>query len=187
MAADNPNTSDAVRYPYPGFPGYWITSDFEVISQSRAIRTASAGGRFGTGSPGRHPGWGQSFSFLHPRGDFHLTYQARFDLSKNGRLAIEQTFTRGERPLAHHELKTWPDPFDAVWKWTKRAEFRRNDRNFRVEDAVTLREWVPETGEYTGREIYTCVLDVRSGPAFGIPEGYAMLSLAEGTRWNPRP
>jgi len=56
------------------------------------------------------------------------------------------------RPLpAHHELKSWPEYFKAVRADVKRFEIRKNDRNFKVCDLITLREWDPKTKEYTGR------------------------------------
>lgn len=86
-----------------------------------------------------------------------------------------------------HELKTWPDPFEAVWMGSKKAEFRKDDRGFRVGDGLTLKEWVPESENYTGREIYACITDLRRGPQFGIPEGFVMLSVSDGTRLVIRP
>ena len=91
-----------------------------------------------------------------------------------------------------HILKCWPDPFQAVWDGRKLAEFRRDDRGFEVGDILTLREWVPDIaasapmGEdrYTGRILARKITDIRRGGRFGIPDGYAMLSL--GTIDDPR-
>lgn len=81
-----------------------------------------------------------------------------------------------------HELKTHPEPFEAVWKGRKHAEFRKDDRGFQEEDDLMLLEWNPETGEYSGRKVQVRVTDVRRGGPFGIPSGYAMLSFAEVNR-----
>lgn len=54
-----------------------------------------------------------------------------------------------------HELKTWPEYFEAVLVGTKTFEYRQNDRNFRVGDSLRLREWDPfREGDdrYTGRD-----------------------------------
>lgn len=51
-----------------------------------------------------------------------------------------------------HDLKTWPMYFQAVWDHRKPFEVRKDDRGFREGDVLRLREWNPETGEYTGRD-----------------------------------
>lgn len=76
-----------------------------------------------------------------------------------------------------HELKTWPEPFEAVWMYRKTAEFRPDDRGFSEGDMILLREWCPHDREYLGREIRAMVTDVRRGGGFGIPVGFAMLSF----------
>jgi hypothetical protein len=81
----------------------------------------------------------------------------------------------------NQELKTWPQSFEPTWRGEKRAEFRIADREFAVGDTLLLREWVPGRGGgedgYTGREIEAVVTHILLGPDFGIPEGYAMLSI----------
>ncbi len=52
-----------------------------------------------------------------------------------------------------HDLKTWPQFFEALVDDIKRFEIRKNDRNYQVGDKLRLREWKPDTEEYTGREV----------------------------------
>ena len=80
-----------------------------------------------------------------------------------------------------HELKTYPEPFNAVLCGRKTAEFRKDDRNFEVGDSVRLREWDPANERYTGFELTKEISDIRRGPDFDIPEGFAMLSLSDRT------
>jgi hypothetical protein len=75
-----------------------------------------------------------------------------------------------------HDLKCWRDPFSAVWDGAKLFEFRRNDRDYSVNDTLWLREWNEHHRYYTGREIrvrITYILD----RGFGIPSGHCILSL----------
>lgn len=51
-----------------------------------------------------------------------------------------------------HELKTTPEHFQGVWNGAKPFECRIDDRNFEVDDWLTLNEWHVHTG-YTGRQI----------------------------------
>lgn len=63
--------------------------------------------------------------------------------------------------MREHELKCWPQFFDAVVDGRKTFEFRRFDRGFEVGDVLKLREW--EKGVYSGREIkrkVTYILEV---------------------------
>ncbi len=66
-----------------------------------------------------------------------------------------------ESPRKRHELKCWPEFFEATLQGIKRFELRRDDRGgFQVGDELLLKEWVsenrpdlvPPTG-YTGREV----------------------------------
>lgn len=77
--------------------------------------------------------------------------------------------------FAHHELKTWLEPFQAVWDGKKLAEFRKDDRGFAVQDYLELREWAPESQLYSGREVTARITHIARGPF--IPEGFAMLSI----------
>lgn len=60
----------------------------------------------------------------------------------------------------HHELKIWPEFFSKVVRGTKKAEVRKNDRNFQQGDSVSLREWNPETKLFTTRLCNVRITDV---------------------------
>lgn len=49
-----------------------------------------------------------------------------------------------------HELKTWPEFFDAVKRGEKTFEVRRNDRGFQVGDTLRLVRWQPSEGYHGG-------------------------------------
>jgi len=55
--------------------------------------------------------------------------------------------------MTRHELKIWPEYFEAIWEYKKTFELRVNDRNYQVGDLLHLREWDPEVKMYTGREV----------------------------------
>lgn len=45
-----------------------------------------------------------------------------------------------------HELKAWPESFDAIWRGMKTAEYRHDDgRGFAAGDILELEEWEPST------------------------------------------
>ncbi|MEI2327339.1 DUF3850 domain-containing protein [Priestia megaterium] len=50
-----------------------------------------------------------------------------------------------------HNLKINKEFFGPVLDQIKTFEIRKNDRNFRVGDTVTLNEWDNEKKQYTGR------------------------------------
>lgn len=59
-----------------------------------------------------------------------------------------------------HELKCWPEYFDAVADGRKAFEVRRNDRDFRKGDELHLLEWLPITQQYTGFDCWVEVTDI---------------------------
>jgi hypothetical protein len=56
-----------------------------------------------------------------------------------------------------HDLKCWPEFFQAILDGRKTFEVRRNDRGFLQGDQLLLKEWQPGSGEYTGREMLVFV------------------------------
>lgn len=51
-----------------------------------------------------------------------------------------------------HELKCWPEFFQAILEGRKTHDLRRaDDRTFRVHDLIQLREFDPRTERYSGR------------------------------------
>lgn len=76
-----------------------------------------------------------------------------------------------------HDLKCWPEPWLALRHETKRHEFRKDDRGFNVGDTLLLREWNPETGDYSGDELIAEVTYLSRGPEWGIPAGYVVMSV----------
>jgi len=80
-----------------------------------------------------------------------------------------------------HELKIWPVHFDAVQNEGKRAEVRKDDRDYQAGDRLVLREWDPANEAYTGRGLVTRTRHVlRDAP--GLAPGFVVLSIVD-----PRP
>ena len=81
-----------------------------------------------------------------------------------------------------HALKTAHDMWDAVARGAKTAEFRKDDRGFEVGDTLILvRLRTPSRYVIThgpAPKIERTITHIVRGPDYGIPEGYAMLSLA---------
>lgn len=78
-----------------------------------------------------------------------------------------------------HELKTWPESYEAVRDGRKLFEWRRDDRAFQRNDTLLLREWDELGKRYTGRSLRCCVTYILRGPFFQVPQGYAVLSIAD--------
>jgi len=75
-----------------------------------------------------------------------------------------------------HDLKCWRAPFCAVWGGLKHFEYRLNDRDFRVNDVLRLREYDEFKREYTGREIRVRITYILKN-SFEVPQGYCIISL----------
>jgi len=80
------------------------------------------------------------------------------------------------REPVEHDLKIWPEYFEAVDLGWKSFEIRRNDRGFRVNDILLLREWNPTTKDYTGRTLRRQVTYVLS--TLELDPDYVCMSLA---------
>lgn len=56
-----------------------------------------------------------------------------------------------------HELKILPEFFESIVNWRKKAEFRKNDKNYRVNDILVLREYIPDNmGVDIPNSVLTC-------------------------------
>ena len=84
-----------------------------------------------------------------------------------------------------HFLKTDPDAWDAVESGIKTAEFRKMDRDFRVGDALFLFRGMK--CDATEQYIIKRITHIVTGGKYGIPDGYAMLSLAPGILGSDEP
>lgn len=84
-----------------------------------------------------------------------------------------------------HELKCWPQSFEAIVEGRKTHEFRKDDRGFRVGDTLQLREYDPviprlassDVPHYTGRRVACQITYISRGPEHGIPEGHVIMSI----------
>lgn len=78
--------------------------------------------------------------------------------------------------MARNRLKCWPEVFQAMLDGRKTAEYRLNDRDFKVGEWLLIREWCPEDEQYTHREMTVQITHILDG-GFGMPKGYVMLSF----------
>ena len=77
--------------------------------------------------------------------------------------------------MKHHELKTETEYFQAVERGFKKFEIRKNDRDFKRYDRVTLLEVV--NGIPTGRKIYGLEIQyILYGGKYGLPDDYCIFN-----------
>ena len=85
-----------------------------------------------------------------------------------------------------HELKTWPEYFQAIVQGDKTFDLRRDDRKFMPGDHIKLLEYVPagtgvyqpnSIGHYTGAHITLKITYVMHGGRFGLENGYCILGF----------
>jgi hypothetical protein len=74
-----------------------------------------------------------------------------------------------------HELKTLPGYFLALIGDRKTFEVRKNDRDFKVNDILILKEWSPDRG-YTGYETKRKISYILDNPDY-CKEGYIILGM----------
>lgn len=77
-----------------------------------------------------------------------------------------------------HDLKILPEYFELVKNGYKDFEIRKNDRNYKIGDAVRLCEYDADKGEYTGNEIFSPIKYIFYGTGeYGVAEGYCIIGL----------
>lgn len=84
-----------------------------------------------------------------------------------------------------HDLKCWPEFFEAIQSGVKKFYARINDRDFRVGDTLVFHEYQPPTHEnmqgfHTGRvteKTVTYILHGASNAIHGIPKGVCVMSI----------
>lgn len=74
-----------------------------------------------------------------------------------------------------HELKILPEYFQAVAEGRKTFEVRRKDRDFKVGDTVTLREF---DGNYTGRSLTVRISYILDDPEY-CKEGFVIFGIEQ--------
>jgi hypothetical protein len=79
-----------------------------------------------------------------------------------------------------HVLKTENPYFDQVWNKEKTFEFRENDRGFRVNNLLMLKEYDKVTNSFSGREILvrvTYILNIDQFVQIDAHYGYVIMSI----------
>ena len=79
-----------------------------------------------------------------------------------------------------HELKCWPEYYDAVECGDKPFEIRKWDRPYRVGDTLLLRRWDPSMQDYTGQQMrrkITYLLDLTYLPDDNVPHFAGMVAI----------
>jgi len=75
-----------------------------------------------------------------------------------------------------HELKTFPDFFNAVISGKKTFEVRKADRDFRVGDMLALNEYDPEAKVYTRNSCLVYIDYILSNEEY-TKSGYVVMSI----------
>lgn len=85
------------------------------------------------------------------------------------------------RVMKRHELKCWPEFFEALVDGTKKFEYRKNDRDFCIGDILYIREYALRRNEqpyYTGRELLFKITFILHGHLWaGLEDDYCIMSI----------
>ncbi|MTB53057.1 DUF3850 domain-containing protein [Lewinella sp. W8] len=79
-----------------------------------------------------------------------------------------------------HYLKTVEPFFSQLKSRNKKFELRKNDRPYEVGDVLVCEGYDPELDAYFGGKVasrVTSILTDKEGSAFGLKEGYCIMSL----------
>lgn len=78
--------------------------------------------------------------------------------------------------MTKNKIKIQDEYFAAVLDGTKKAEWRKNDRDYKVGDEYTLYE-LDKDGKETGRTIDISITHIVYGGKFEMPSDYCMFSF----------
>ena len=86
------------------------------------------------------------------------------------------------------ELKILPDYFWEVINNRKTFEIRKNDKNFKINELIKLREYENENDKYTGGYAIVKILYILDGGSYGLDKEHCVFSfdLREQGRTNYR-
>ena len=80
-----------------------------------------------------------------------------------------------------HILKTWPQQYELLRKGWKTFELRKNDSDYETNHDLVLREFNPDTNDFTDRgkdeEIVTSISHILMGGSFELPKDMCIMSL----------
>ena len=88
--------------------------------------------------------------------------------------------------MKQHELKIWPQFFQAVIDEEKTFEVRKDDRGFRKDDQLLLREWDPNAKFYTEREVLVHVKYLTELPCLPGYVGMSIVIVAGSWEASPQ-
>lgn len=75
-----------------------------------------------------------------------------------------------------HDLKITPGHFQSISDEIKTFEIRKNDRGYKKGDYLLLREWNPDTKDYTGRSLIRRAIYILDDSNYVLQE-YVVISL----------
>jgi len=75
-----------------------------------------------------------------------------------------------------HHLKTTQPHFEDIWDGIKKFELRRNDRKFKVNDILVLREWDENKNVYIGHRIKARIIYILDD-FIGLQPGYCIIGI----------
>lgn len=76
-----------------------------------------------------------------------------------------------------HNLKCWPEYFEAIAQGRKTFEIRYDDRAYETGDVLFLREYSPFDKTYSGREIQVQVEYMQTWRGFGLLPGWVVMAI----------
>jgi hypothetical protein len=80
-----------------------------------------------------------------------------------------------EKTITVHDLKIWPQYFQAVREGRKTFELRKWDRDYKEGDRLILREFDPLIEDFTGEAVRAIITYILFGPH--APAGMCLMSI----------
>lgn len=75
-----------------------------------------------------------------------------------------------------HEIRCWPEYYEALLSHIKEFEVRINDRDYQVGDTLLIKEWNAKTQKYTNRLLIRKITYILQG-VHGLPKNICVMQL----------
>lgn len=123
-----------------------------------------------------------NYGFVGGRGSICIKCSKQFTQDESEKIEIDQQQTAWLNQLHNldrdkvHVLKCIQPFFDDVWEGKKEFEVRNDDRGYKEEDVVLLREYIPLDHVYTGKYITATITYLIRGTVC-LKEGYCAFGI----------
>lgn len=102
-------------------------------------------------------------------------YSGLISVALEEAISLKESLEKENKTAKTHNLKILSKYFTEILNGSKTFELRKNDRDYKVGDALMLREFNGE--EYTGNSVHVNITYILEGGQYGLDKEYVILGI----------